>query len=305
MTTRDPVTGRRPDYITITLMLIFHGLAIAALPMISTGGLIAFAILYSLTVLGITMGYHRYFTHHSFKTTRWVSYPLAVFGTLALQGGLRDWVAHHRLHHAGSDTDGDPHNAARGFWYSHLLWMFGTEPRFDAEEVRARLARDVDADPFLRFLSRPVVFISLQVILGILLWAAFGLEVMMWGIWVRLIAVYHVTWLVNSAAHLWGYQNFRTGDLSTNCWWVGLLAFGEGWHNNHHGIAESARHGLRWWEFDITWQVIRLGRLTGLIHGVKEAGLPDSADERIPVSVSPVSRDHVKITGSPSVSSLT
>ena len=269
------------DNVTLILMIIFHALAFIGLFMPTTGGVIAFVIFYAITVLGITVGFHRYFTHQSFKANIWVRRALAVAGSLALQGNIREWVAHHRMHHAGSDTSKDPHDASQGFWFSHILWLFKIVPEFDDVKIQNKFARDIINDPFLNWLCRPIVFIGMQVVLGIILWAAFSFEVMMWGIWVRLIAVYHVTWFVNSVCHTFGYKNFPIGDRSVNNWWVGLLAFGEGWHNNHHALPDSARQGLRWWEFDISWHFIKSLEKLNLVWDIKEASYPEEAPQKV------------------------
>ena len=263
------------DWTTIILMTIFHVLAAYALTMFTMSALISFLVMYAVSVLGITMGFHRLHCHRSFKAPVWLGRILAFMGTLALQGSIKEWVALHRMHHIGSDTPDDPHDASRGFMHSHLYWMFVKDTKFDDLKLQNRFSRDIISDPFLRFISEPIVMIGLQVVLGLLLWTLFGVEAMMWGIWLRLVAVYHVTWLVNSASHMFGYRNFiLKDDRATNCWWVGLLAFGEGWHNNHHAVADSARHGLKWWEFDITWQFIKIFRVLGVVTDVKVAQLP-------------------------------
>ncbi len=266
-----PVTlsPARPDWPTIMLLGVFHALAIPALFHFSWGAFAVFFAFYLITAGGITLGFHRYFTHRSFKAGKPLEYVMAVAGTLALQGSIWRWVAHHRMHHAFSDTDKDPHNARRGFWYSHFIWLLKSDPRFDDPIVMRKYARDIISDPVLRTLSKPMVFIGLQVILGLILWAIGGFWVMMWGIFARLVFVYHVTWLVNSAAHKWGYRNYEVNDLARNNWWVGLLALGEGWHNNHHAMGESARHGHRWWEFDSTWLVIKTLAAFGLVWDIK------------------------------------
>lgn len=259
----------RKDRFIIGWMVACHALAILALGFISTKAVVTFGVMYAVTVLGITFGFHRLFTHRSFKAAKWVEYVAAVAGTLAMQGTVFEWVAHHRMHHAFSDTDKDPHNARRGFWWSHLGWMLFKNPVVDSEEKLKRFGRDISADPFLSFLSRSWVMPTMQILLGIAFWVFGGFDVMLWGIFVRLVAVYHVTWLVNSASHMWGYRNYEVDDLATNCWWVGLLAFGEGWHNNHHAHGNVAPAGHKWWEFDITWQVIKVLRFFGQVSDVK------------------------------------
>jgi stearoyl-CoA desaturase (delta-9 desaturase) len=265
------------DWPVITFLALAHMLGAVALGMPTKAGVIAFGVLYFITALGITLGFHRYFTHRSFQAPRWVGRILAIMGTLALQGSILEWVAHHRMHHAGSDTHRDPHNARRGFWYSHIGWLGLIIPEFDSEKALKRFGRDIVSDPFLVWLSKPATFIGIQVALGIALWIVGGFEAMMWGIWLRLVAVYHATWLVNSAAHLWGYKNYPVGDLATNNWWVAILALGEGWHNNHHAFGESAKHGHKWWEFDITWGVIRIMRGLGLATDIRLAATIDKS----------------------------
>jgi stearoyl-CoA desaturase (delta-9 desaturase) len=143
-------------------------------------------------------------------------------------------------------------------------------------------SKDIQRDPFLALLCKPAVFIGMQVALGIVLWATLGFEAMIWGIFVRLVAVYHATWFVNSATHKWGYKNYQLDkDLATNVWWVGVLALGEGWHNNHHAYPKLAKHGHKWWEFDITYGSIWLLRKLGLAWDVQ---LPSREAEAKPVS---------------------
>ena len=275
----DQTMKTKTDWPITIAIVIFHLVAIIGLLMPTAPALVAFGILYAVTVLGITVGFHRYFVHRSFKTYPWVGNLFAVMGTLALQGGLRSWVAHHRMHHAGSDTEKDPHNAKKGFWYSHVLWLFRSSPEFNSPKVVDRYSRDISASPFLLFISKGSVGALLQIVLGVVLLGFFGVEVMLWGIFVRLVAVYHVTWAVNSICHMWGYQNTKIEDLSQNNPIIGLLAFGEGWHNNHHAFADSARHGLRWFEVDLSWWVIRAMRGLNLAWDVKEVKLPVKSSE--------------------------
>lgn len=211
-------------------------------------------VLYTLNCLGITIGYHRLLTHRAFKAELWLARLFVLLGALSAQAGPASWVAIHRQHHARSDREGDPHNARRGFWWSHLGWMFRLTPRRLDPEFTRRLARDVLEDPFYAFLDRN--FFALCLLSGLLLWHLGGWSWVFWGMFVRIAAVFHATWLVNSASHRYGYRSYDTGDLSTNCWWVALLTFGEGWHNNHHAFPSSARHGRRWWELDLSWMLI-------------------------------------------------
>ena len=217
--------------------------------------------------LGITLGWHRLLTHRSFQTPRWLEYFFAFCGALACEGGVIEWVGLHRNHHMYSDQERDQHNSNRGFWWSHMGWMMHYVPAKD--EVQ-RLTKDINQDPFYRFLDK--YFLPIQIVFGVILYAIGGWSFVVWGIFGRLVLVYHCTWFVNSATHKFGYRTHaESGDRSTNCWWVALLTYGEGWHNNHHAFPHSARHGLRWWEIDTTWIMISLLRTLGLAKKVRLA----------------------------------
>jgi len=217
--------------------------------------------------LGICMCYHRLLTHRSFKCPKWFEYFMTFCGTLSSQGGPITWVSTHRLHHAASDTEEDPHSPNLGFWWAHMLWFVYHSPVLDNSNFRLRWAGDLIKDPVHRFFTK-YNWVS-QWIVGIILLAWGGIPFVVWGIFLRTVVALHCTWLVNSAAHTWGYQTYKTGDKSTNLWWVGLLAFGEGWHNNHHAFQYSAAHGLEWWEFDLTYLTIRFLAFFNLIKFVK------------------------------------
>ena len=219
--------------------------------------------------LGITLGFHRLLTHQSFTAPRWVQYFLALCGTLAVQGGPIAWVAGHRVHHAHSDRELDPHNSKKGFWWAHLGWIFYRDPILGHFEGYKNYAKDLVLDPFYLFLDR--WYVALQIVLGVILLLLGGWSFVVWGIFVRLVFGWHCTWLVNSAAHMFGYQTYDSRDDSRNCWWVALLSFGEGWHNNHHAFPRSARHGLRWWEFDASFLVLRAMEKAGLARDLRVA----------------------------------
>jgi stearoyl-CoA desaturase (delta-9 desaturase) len=269
--------GSKPEQLTrdwpvIIFMAGIHIIAFAfAYATFTWPAFIAAVVLYYATgMIGVTLGLHRLLTHRSFKTTKTVERVLATFGTLALQGSVLEWVGHHRMHHAGSDTPKDPHNARRGFWWSHMGWLFVNDPEFDDDKKLRRFARDIAADPYMNWISSYPVMIGMQIALGLLLLATMGWSGVVWGICVRLVVVYHVTWLVNSATHMWGYRNFPDADdLTHNNWFVGIVAFGEGWHNNHHSFPDCAPNGFRWWEFDLTWQVIKVLRFFNLAWDIK------------------------------------
>ena len=257
--------------------LVLHaGAALAFVPaFFSWSGVAVMMVLYWVTAsLGICLGFHRYLTHRSFELPRWLGYFFTLCGTLACENGPIKWVAQHRMHHAYSDQPLDPHNARRGFWWCHMGWMLYKNHYDDPEKI-ASYSKDIRDDRFYQFLDRN--FLWLQGGLAGVLFAAGGWSWVVWGVFLRLVVVYHATWFVNSAAHMWGYRNIRLkDDLSTNCWWVGLIAWGEGWHNNHHAFPSSARHGLLPWEIDLTWMSIALLKKLGLATQIKVARLyPD------------------------------
>jgi stearoyl-CoA desaturase (Delta-9 desaturase) len=246
--------------------------------------------MYALTALGVTVGFHRLFTHQSFETNRAVQFVLAALGSMAVQGPLLKWVALHRRHHQHSDTLQDPHSPhhqgrglpglLRGVWHAHLGWVFRPDP-----PDLARYVKDLRQSRMLRTVS---ALFPLWITLGLLLPAALGglltgtwagaLLGLVWGGLVRVFLVHHVTWSVNSVCHLWGRRPFPGRDRSRNNFVFGVLALGEGWHNNHHAFPTSARHGLRWWQVDVSYWVIRALALLGLAWKVRlPAGRPVAA----------------------------
>jgi stearoyl-CoA desaturase (delta-9 desaturase) len=237
--------------------------------------------LYLLTAFGITIGYHRLFTHRAFKTNRIVQAVFAILGAMAAQGPLAKWVAVHRRHHRFSDESEDPHspNAGRqgffgmlaGLLHAHMGWLFKPEAA-DLEHY----AKDIRQSKLLSVIS---ALFPLWMVLGLILPAALGgiltaswmgvLLGFLWGGLVRIFLVHHVTWSVNSVCHIWGRQPYRGIDESRNNLIFGILAMGEGWHNNHHAFPSSARHGLKWWQIDVSYWVIRLLALCRLAWDVK------------------------------------
>ncbi|HEX8746215.1 MAG TPA: fatty acid desaturase [Pyrinomonadaceae bacterium] len=249
-------------------MVIFHVGALAALFMVSWPVVIVTLFLWWLAGgLGVGVGYHRLLTHRGFKTPKLVEYFLTVCATLALESGPIAWVTTHRIHHAHTDAPGDPHTPRDGSWWAHMGWVLtGTAQRYD-KTVRERYAPDLMKDPVHRWLEK-WYFVPL-IILGIVLLAVGGWPMLFWGIFFRVTLGFHGTWLVNSATHLWGKRRFETTDDSRNSWWVALLSFGEGWHNNHHAHPRAARHGLTWYEIDFNWWSIQVLRLLGLAKSIK------------------------------------
>ncbi len=274
-----PPSQRKLKLGTTGFMLVMHvGAVFALLPQFwSWQAVAALALLYWMTVLGVTLGLHRLVSHRSFVAPKWVERLLVLMGTLACQSGPIEWVGLHRHHHKFSDQPNDHHDAARGLWWAHSEWMLHEIP---ALKELQRFSGDMLQDPLYRWLDRWFLLLQLPLGLGLYWYGnaaqvhGGGLGLVLWAIPLRLVLVYHVTWLVNSATHAFGYRNFDCPDLSRNCWWVAILSFGEGWHNNHHAHPSSARHGLRWFEFDITWQHIKLLRSLGWAKRIREARYP-------------------------------
>jgi sn-1 stearoyl-lipid 9-desaturase len=265
-------TNLRLNWTMIIALTIFHiGAVCAFLPQFFSWQAVGLALLLHWITggLGITLGWHRLLSHRSFQVPKWLEYFLAVCGTLALQGGIIWWVGLHRHHHLHSDENVDHHDSTKGFLWSHVRWMCYEIP---AVSDIPRFTKDMADDPVYKFLNE--YFFPLQVALGVVLYAIGGWPFVFWGVFVRLVVVYHCTWLVNSATHKFGYRNFETTDNSKNCWWVAITTYGEGWHNNHHAYQYSARHGMKWWEIDITWMTIQVLQFLGLATKVKlvEAG---------------------------------
>jgi stearoyl-CoA desaturase (delta-9 desaturase) len=248
--------------------------------------------MYVLTALGITVGFHRLFTHRSFETYSAIQFILGVLGSMALQGPLLKWVAFHRRHHEHSDEAGDPHSPnlygsgisglLRGLWHAHLGWVFRPDPP-DLD----RYVKDLRRSKLLRLVSALFpAWVALGLVLPAILGGVISLSWMgvwtglVWGGLVRIFLVHHVTWSVNSACHLWGWRPYRTDDRSRNNYLFGVLAFGEGWHNSHHAFPTSARHGLRWWQPDASYFVIRTLALLHLAWNVKLPSRQAQARER-------------------------
>ncbi len=253
---------------TMIIHILVHVGALFGFFTFSWTNLALAAVLYWATLcLGITLCFHRLLTHRSFTLVKPLEYLFAVLGTLALEGGPIMWVSYHRTHHAQSDTDQDPHSANRGFWWSHLGWVIFRHPESMSLNYYSRFAKDIASDPFYQFLDHALL--PMQLLLAMILYVVGGWSFIVWGIFVRLVFALNATYFVNSACHIWGYRSHATDDRSTNLWWVALLTFGEGWHNNHHAFQYSARHGLRWWEVDITYVVIWLLVKLGLAHNLQ------------------------------------
>jgi sn-1 stearoyl-lipid 9-desaturase len=270
MTIATTSTQLRPNWTIILFMAAIHiGALFAFLPgNFNWAAVGVMLLLHWITGgLGITLGWHRMLTHRSFQAPKWLEYFLVFCGSLACEGGIIEWVGLHRNHHLHSDHEPDQHNSQKGFWWSHMGWMlFDVPAKSDVE----RLTKDINNDPVYRFLDQ--YFLPFQILLGVALYFMGGWPFVVWGIFARLVLVYHCTWFVNSATHQFGYRTYDSSDRSTNCWWVALLTYGEGWHNNHHAYPHSARHGMKWWEIDTTWMIIQVLMTLGLARKVRLVG---------------------------------
>jgi stearoyl-CoA desaturase (delta-9 desaturase) len=262
-----------------TIVLIFlHIGAIGALFCFSWGRLAAAVVAYYFaTGLGISMGYHRLHTHRSYKVPKWIEYFFAVCGTLTLEGGPIFWVATHRLHHQFSDQPGDPHSPRDGAFWSHVGWILFGETNHNNTKVMSRYAPDLAKDRFYVWLNN-YHWVPIVILTGIL-YAVGGIPLVLWANFLRIVFGLHATWAVNSATHMWGSRRFDIRDDSRNTWWVALISFGEGWHNNHHAHPTSARHGLAWYEFDPSWLLIKALRRLGLAKSIHVASIESRAVE--------------------------
>ena len=274
---------RSANLVAVILPFIAFLAAIALLwnAYVGWSDLVILAVMYLVTALGVTVGYHRLYTHRAFDAVAPVRYTLAVLGSMAVQGPVIDWVADHRKHHAFADDEGDPHSphghgsglrgALRGLYYAHMGWLSVTQ----GQAEKRRFAADLLEDSVIRRISRAFLWIVLA---GLALPFALGyaltgtlhgaLTGLLWGGLVRIFLVHHVTWSVNSVCHFFGRRRFQTDDHSTNVFWLALPSLGESWHHNHHAFPRSARHGLRWWEIDLSgWLILGLEKV-GLARNV-------------------------------------
>ena len=252
---------------TLFFVVVFHVLAVGAFFTFSWQNLGAFLVLWWVSgSLGIGLGYHRLLTHRGFKVPKWLEYTLSLFGTLALQSGPLSWVSTHRIHHAFTDQENDPHSPRHGTYWAHIGWIFRGTSQNQTEETMRRYCPDMIDDNVHRVLNR--FYWVPTVVVGIALLAIGGVGVLFWGTFLPTVMGWHFTWLVNSATHLWGSRRFETRDDSRNNGLVAALSWGEGWHNNHHAHPRSARHGLAWYEIDINWIQLRLLEMVGLARDI-------------------------------------
>ena len=255
------------NWVTTSFMTLFHLGAIAALFFFTWKAFfVALFLWWASGSLGIGMGYHRLLTHRGFKTPKWLEYFLTICATLALEGGPIFWVATHRIHHQFSDKEGDPHSPVDGTWWAHMGWILTGKAMHHDTKTLSRYVPDLAKDPFHVWITK--YHYVPMIVLGVILLAIGGLPLVLWGIFLRTTVLLQTTWLVNSATHLIGSRRFETRDQSTNSFWVAILTWGEGWHNNHHAHPTSSAHGLRWYEIDLNWYGIWLLEKVGLARQV-------------------------------------
>jgi stearoyl-CoA desaturase (delta-9 desaturase) len=241
--------------------------------------LIVLVVMYMVTAVGITVGFHRLLTHRAFASYPWVERTFAVLGSLSVQGSVMDWVADHRKHHAHTDREGDPHSphvghgsGLPGLWHAHVGWLLETQGQADWKKYAGELYED----PAMRMIGRrfPQLAVLSLAIPTVADWAlhdftaAGALRGLVWGGLVRIFFVHHVTWSVNSVCHFFGSRRFDIDDHSTNVGWLAVLSLGESWHHNHHAFPRSAYHGLRWWEVDPSGVIIAGMQKVGLAWNV-------------------------------------
>jgi stearoyl-CoA desaturase (Delta-9 desaturase) len=241
--------------------------------------LILLVVMYMVTAVGITVGFHRLLTHRAFASYPWVERTFAVLGSLSVQGSVMDWVADHRKHHAHTDCEGDPHSphighgsGLSGLWHAHVGWLLETQGQADWKKYAAELYED----PAMRRIGRwfPQLALLSLLVPTVAGWAlhdftaAGALRGLVWGGLVRIFFVHHVTWSVNSVCHFFGSRRFDIDDHSTNVGWLAVLSLGESWHHNHHAFPRSAYHGLRWWEIDVSGLIIAGMQKLGLAWNV-------------------------------------
>jgi len=310
----NPPEGSQPvriNRLNAAALLLYHAVAaLAVWPWLFSWWGIAAALfgMYVFGTLGINLCYHRLLTHRGLVCPRWLEHTLAILGVCSFQDSPARWAAVHRRHHEHPDERSDPHTPLVSFFWAHMQWIYTENRELNRLGILERYAKDILRDKFYVALERGSIW--LWVILGS--WLAFfalgfaaglatsdtmleasriGASVLVWGVFVRTVVVWHITWSVNSVTHLWGYRNYRTNDFSRNNIFIGLISNGEGWHNNHHADPRAACHGHRAWEFDVTWLTIRalkgLGLATRVIRPTPRIVATAGRDTAVPkISIS-------------------
>ncbi len=260
---------RGVNWKNVVIVASFHLLAIPVLWTFSWQNLAALLIgNWIVGSLGVGLGWHRLLTHRGFKAPKWLEYTLSIFATMSMQDPPDKWIATHRMHHKFVDTDKDPHSARSGFWWPQIGWvLWGKAQDHDAATMKKYvpdLLKDRGHVLISRFFYVPIIVSAL------ILFAIGGWTMVVWGVAARVVVGWHTTWFVNSLSHIYGKRPHDTGDLSTNNWFVAILTFGEGWHNNHHMSPTSARHGTEWYQFDMNWIAIRIFEKLGWAKNIRQ-----------------------------------
>lgn len=252
--------------LTNILFYLMHVAAVLSLFLVSptTEAIVVGLVLYVLRMFAITAGYHRYLSHRSFKTSRWFQFVLSFIGCMAVQKGPLWWAKTHRLHHIHSDTENDPHSPiAHSWFYAHIGWISSGDTE-EMVETPKDLVRFWELKWLDRFHAAP------GILLAVLCWWFWGLPGLAWGFIVSTVVLYHATFTVNSVCHLWGDRPYDTKDHSRNNLLMAILTMGEGWHNNHHHRPGCARQGRKWWEIDLTYYILRMLALIGVVWDIRE-----------------------------------
>ena len=294
MSTNQPFSANKPaytiDWVNVIGISFYHLVAmLAVFPYFFTWSGVALCIagVFLFGVVGINIFYHRYLTHKGFQCPKWLEHCMAVLAVCSFQDTPAQWVAVHRRHHQFSDEDSDPHTPFRSFLWAHVGWILVNIPELSRYELFARYVKDVLRDPFYKKLEQQRYYLGIIATHVLLFFVAgmitgwlfegtieyalqIGLSFLVWGVFVRTVIVWHTTWSINSVTHIWGYQNYDTGENSRNNIIVGLLSAGEGWHNNHHADPRSARHGHLWWELDLSYWAIRVMGALKLVWKINE-----------------------------------
>lgn len=264
----DGAERRRVNWKNVAIVTFFHLLAIPALFTFSWPNLAALLIgNWIVGSLGVGLGWHRLLTHRSFAAPKWLEYVLSIFATMSMQDPPDKWIATHRIHHAFVDTDKDPHSARSGFWWPQIGWVLWGRAQDHDEATMKKYVPDLLKDKGHALISR--YFYVPIIVSAFILFAIGGWTMVVWGVAARVVVGWHTTWFVNSLSHLYGQRPHETGDLSTNNWFVAILTFGEGWHNNHHMWPTSARHGTAWYQLDMNWIAIRVLEKLGIATKIK------------------------------------
>jgi stearoyl-CoA desaturase (delta-9 desaturase) len=294
--------GPKLDWIALAVVVGIHLAALSAFhgALFSwTGVVLAVAGCYVFGTLGINLGFHRLLSHRSFKCPLWFEHLLAVLGVCCLEKTPGQFTATHRAHHQHADHDGDPHSPLATLFWGHMGWLFVEDPQFSNAATYDRYARDVFRDPFYMRLERNLLWLWLYGIHAVLFYVAgfavgllgsggsltaglqFGSSLFVWGVLVRTVLVWHITWSINSIGHVWGYRNYETRGNSRNSLFIGLITNGDGWHNNHHADQRAASHGHKWWELDVTHITLLGLQLVGLAWDLVPIGAhPEMVTEK-------------------------